>query len=230
VSFSQTVNRPEFRELAPFEFTDIVGGRAVVGNPNLERSLIRNVDLRWEWFGDAEEVLSASAFLKQFDKPIERIVQATSQLRTSFANAKSARNIGLELEARKRLSDMVLVGANYTFVDSSIEIDTTSTDTLTSLERPLAGTSKHIFNGLFEARLPIVTARVLYNRFSDRIADVGSFGLPDIVEEGRASLDLALSKSVGRLRLRFSAENLTDPEIRFLQGSSNMFQIGFSAF
>ncbi|MGE3345129.1 MAG: TonB-dependent receptor [Vicinamibacterales bacterium] len=241
VSFSQTVNRPEFRELAPFEFTDIVGGRAVVGNPNLERSLIRNVDLRWEWFGDAEEVISASAFLKQFDQPIERVVEATSQLRTSFDNAKSARNVGLELEARKRLSEYVLVGANYTFVDSSIELNTSQTNTLTSLERPLAGTSKHIFNGLFEARLPIVTARVLYNTFSDRIADVGSFGLPDIVEEGRATLDVALSKTVGRLRLRFSAENLTDPEIRFLQGSSNehrvfklgktyMFQIGFSAF
>ena len=48
--YSHTVNRPEFRELAPFEFTDVVGGRAVVGNPNLERALIRNVDLRIETF------------------------------------------------------------------------------------------------------------------------------------------------------------------------------------
>ena len=48
--YSKTVNRPEFRELAPFEFTDVVGGRATVGNPDLVRATIQNVDARWEWF------------------------------------------------------------------------------------------------------------------------------------------------------------------------------------
>jgi len=241
VGFSQTVNRPEFRELAPFEFTDIVGGRAVVGNPDLERSLIQNYDIRWERFGGPEEILSASVFLKQFDQPIERIVQATSQLRTSFDNAKSARNIGLELEARRRLTDLVLVGANYTFIDSSISLDATQTNVLTSLDRPLVGTSKHLFNAMAEFRLPVFTARVLVNSFSDRIGDVGSFGLPDIIEEGRNTVDLALSKSLRRMTLRFSAENLTDTPFRFVQGAGSvhreftigrtyMFQVGFSAF
>ena len=50
IGFSQTVNRPEFRELAPFEFTDVVGGRATVGNPELQQSLIQNIDVRWELF------------------------------------------------------------------------------------------------------------------------------------------------------------------------------------
>lgn len=225
VGFSQTVNRPEFREVAPFEFTDIVGGRAVVGNPELERSLIQNFDVRWEWFGGAEEVLAATAFFKRFDKPIERIVEATSALRTSFLNAKSARNAGMELELRKRLSSRFLAGVNYTFVDSSISLNTTQTTTLTSLERPLSGTSKHIFNGMLEARLPFVTARVLYNRFSDRIADVGSFGLPDIFEEGRATIDVALSANIKRLRIRVSGENLNDTDVRFLQGAGNKQRI-----
>jgi len=241
VGVSQTVNRPEFRELAPFEFTDIVGGRAVVGNPDLERSLIQNYDLRWEWFGGSEEVLSASLFLKRFDQPIERIVQATSSLRTSYDNAKSARNAGIELEARKRFSELFLASVNYTFVDSTISLNAGQTNTLTSLERPLSGTSKHLVNGLVEARLPFVTARLLVNRFSDRISDVGSFGLPDTFEEGRTTIDAALSKTIGKLRLRLSADNLTDTEVRFLQGAGNthrvftlgrtyMFQVGFSAF
>lgn len=239
--FSQTVNRPEFRELAPFEFTDIVGGRAVVGNPDLERSLIRNYDLRWERFGGPEELLSASVFLKQFDQPIERIIEATSQLRTSFDNAKSARNLGFELEARRRLSDQVLVGANYTFIDSSISLNTRQTNVLTSLDRPLVGTSKHLFNAMGELRLPFVTARLLFNSFSDRIGDVGSYGLPDIIEEGRKTVDVALSTSFRRMTLRLSADNLTDAPFRFVQGADNvhraftigrtyMFQVGFSAF
>lgn len=240
LSFSQTVNRPDFRELAPFEFTDIVGGRAVVGNPDLERSLIQNYDVRYEWFGDAEEVLSAGVFYKRFDQPIERFVEPTAQLRTSFTNADSARNFGLELEARKRLSDYILVGANYTFVDSSITLNAFQTNVLTSLERALAGTSRHIVNGMVEARLPQFTARVLVNTFSERIAEVGSLGLPDIFEEGRTTVDATISRRLGRFNLRLSGENLTDTTVRYLQGPQThrtftlgrtfAFQIGFSAF
>ena len=50
LSYSTTVNRPEFRELAEFEFTDVVGNRAVKGNSDLKRALIQNVDARWEMF------------------------------------------------------------------------------------------------------------------------------------------------------------------------------------
>ena len=35
LSYGTTVNRPEFRELAEFEFTDVVGNRAIKGNPDL---------------------------------------------------------------------------------------------------------------------------------------------------------------------------------------------------
>jgi outer membrane receptor protein involved in Fe transport len=240
VSFSQTVNRPEFRELAPFEFTDIVGGRAVIGNPDLERALIQNYDVRYEWFGEAEEVLSAGVFFKRFDQPIERFVEPTAQLRTSFTNAKAARNFGVELEARKKLSDRLLIGANYTFVDSSITLNAFQTNVLTSLQRPLAGTSKHIVNGLVEARLPMFTARLLLNSFSRRIAEVGSLGLPDIFEEGRNTIDAAVSRRIGRFNLRLSGENLTDVAVKYLQGPQThrafklgrtfAFQIGFSAF
>src|SRR5690606_29454019 len=109
------------------------------GNPELERSLIRNVDVRWEWFPGAEEVIAASFFVKAFDQPIERFVEPTSQLRTSFTNAESARNIGFELEARRSLGAGLVVGGNYTFVDSEITLTSFQTNVLTTLERPLAG-------------------------------------------------------------------------------------------
>lgn len=220
LGFSQTVNRPEFRELAPFEFTDIVGGRAVVGNPDLERSLIRNVDVRWEWFPGAAEVIAASVFVKNFSQPIERFVEPTAQLRTSFTNAESARNIGLELEARKGLGGGITIGGNYTFVDSNIVLQDFQTNVLTSLERPLSGTSKHVFNGLIEGQRGPVTARLLLNYFGDRIVDVGSLGLPDIFEQGRTTLDAVVSARLNQLMsLRLAAENLTDQPVRFLQGS-----------
>lgn len=218
-SFSQTVNRPEFREVAPFEFTDIVGGRAVVGNPELKRALIQNYDVRYEIFPGTEEVLAASFFYKRFQNPIERIIEPTSQLRTSYTNADSARNAGFELEGRKRLGGRFLVGANYTFVDSAISLTAAAAQVQTSLERPLAGQSRHLFNLVFEARTGDTSARLLYNFFGSRISDVGAVGLPDIIEDGRGSLDLVVSARLARkLNVRFGADNLTDEDFRFTQG------------
>ena len=218
VGFSQTVNRPEFRELAPYEFTDIVGGRAVVGNPELRRALIQNFDARWELFPGAEQVLSASVFYKNFKDPIEKIIEPTAQLRTSFTNAESARNFGIEIEARKTLSSWLLIGGNYTFVDSSVSLSQQAAQVQTSLERALAGQSAHVFNGLAEVRNTWGAVRVLYNYFGDRISDVGSFGLPDIYEDGRGMIDLVVIAKWKQLNFRVSAENLGDETHLYTQG------------
>ena len=228
LSYSQTVNRPEFREVAPFEFTDVVGGRAVVGNPNLDQSLIQNVDARWEWFPGAEEVVSASFFFKQFDTPIERVVEPTAQLRTSFANAESARNAGLELEGRKLLREYFLVGVNYTFVDSEVTIGRQAGQVQTSLLRPLAGTSKNLFNAMAEFRMQSFAARLLWSYFGDRISDVGSLGLPDIIEEGRSSVDVVLSHRWDAFGLKVAFENLLDDPFLFSQAGreQRVFKLG----
>ena len=224
LGYSQTVNRPEFREVSPFEFTDVVGGRAVVGNPDLKQSLIENFDARWEWFPGAEEVVSASFFFKRFDDPIERIVQPTAQLRTSFTNAETARNAGLELEARSLVGPFVLVGANYTRVHSEVTLSEASRQVQTSLVRPLAGTSANLFNALFEVRGPGFSGRLLWNYFGDRISDVGSLGLPDVIEKGRRSLDLIFSKRWERISLKASLSNLTDQDYVYTQGADGPTQ------
>ena len=224
IGYSQTVNRPEFREVSPFEFTDVVGGRAIVGNPNLNQSLIQNVDLRWEWFPGAEEVISASFFYKQFDDPIERTVEPTAQLRTSFTNADTAKNAGIELEARSLIGPYVLVGANYTYVDSEVSLSPAARQVQTSLTRPLAGTSANLFNTLFEVRGLGYSGRLLLNYFDDRISDVGSLGLPDIIEKGRYSLDLILGKRFERASLRVAFTNLTNQDYVYTQGADGPTQ------
>ena len=222
IGFSQTVNRPEFRELAPFEFTDVVGGRATVGNPDLQQSLIQNLDLRWELFpGTGEEVVAASFFYKNFDNPIERIVEPTAQLRTSFTNADSARNAGFEIEGRKAVNEYVFVGANYTYVDSEVTLDAASRQVQTSLVRPLAGTSKNLFNTMLEVRNAGYSGRLLFNFFDDRISDVGSLGLPDIIQDGRNSVDFVFSKRFRQVSFRFAATNLTDEPYIFQQGGQD---------
>jgi hypothetical protein len=217
LSYSTTVNRPEFRELAEFEFTDVIGNRAVKGNANLQRALIQNVDGRWEMFSGGRGILAASVFYKYFDKPIERVVIAAANPIATFQNSDHARNFGLELEAGRQLNELFFVTANYTFVDSKITLLPEQRTVQTSLERPLAGQSKNLFNVTGEFALRGFSARVLVNYFGDRISDVGANQAPDIIEEGRGSLDLVFAQRVRALAIRLTLENLTDSDYLFTQ-------------
>lgn len=241
VGFSQTANRPEFRELAPFEFTDVVGGRSSVGNPNLEQAIIQNYDVRYEIFPRAEEVLAVSVFYKRFDRPIERVLEPTANIRTSYANAEHANNFGIELEARKRLTDHLFVGGNYAFIDSEVTLSPAAAQVQTSLNRPLAGQSRHLVNMLAEVRMGPGTVRALYNLVGERIIDVGASGLPDILQKGRHQIDLVYTQRLfDKLTFRVNVDNLTDDPYEFTQGGLQQrvfaygrtfgVSLGFNAF
>lgn len=227
--YGRTVNRPDFRELSPFEFTNIVGGYSTTGNPNLQRALIDNFDVRWEWFMGGNQVLAASYFYKDFTDPIEQIYQPTaSELRQSFLNVAGARNQGVELELRKGLGaltrklDAFSLQANFTLVDSTVDIPTDRFPQLTSRERPLVGQSRYIYNLIGEWAKPKwrSNARFYVNSVSRAITDVGTFQLPDVYQERRTFMDFVYQLSLvesGKYKIRFSAENLTDNEYRFTQ-------------
>jgi outer membrane receptor protein involved in Fe transport len=229
VGYSTTVNRPEFRELAEFEFTDVVGSRATRGNPDLQRALIHNVDARWELFPGGRSIVSASTFFKYFDTPIERVVIASAQPITTFQNSDKARNFGVEFEAAVELGGGLFANANYTFVDSKITLRPEQRSVQTSLERPLAGQSRHMFNVTGEYARGGFSGRVLVNFVGDRISDVGSNQAPDIIENGRETVDVVLlQKFARRFNVRVSAGNLTDAKWMFTQGSARQraFQLG----
>ena len=217
VSYSTTVNRPEFRELAEFEFTDVVGNRAVKGNPDLNRALIQNIDGRYEYFSGGRNVLAASVFYKYFDQPIERVVIASANPIATFQNADKARNFGIELEAGQQFGRNVFVSSNYTFVDSKITLLPEQRTVQTSQERALAGQSRHLFNVMAEYTIKGFSSRLLYNYFGDRISDVGANGAPDVVEQGRGALDMVFSQRIRDFGIRLTLENLTDDEYEYTQ-------------
>jgi len=103
-SVSQTVSRPELREIAPFGYYDFTKGLKIYGNPKLKRSLIQNYDLRYEYYPAAGEIISLSLFYKNFEAPIEQVyAPGQNNPEITFENAeKGAKNFGLELEVRKK--------------------------------------------------------------------------------------------------------------------------------
>jgi hypothetical protein len=137
----------------------------------------------------------------------------------TFQNSdNAATRVELELA---QLGGHFFVNANYTFVDSKITLLPNQLATQTSLERPLAGQSKDLFNMTFEGTAGGFAARLLFNYFGDRISDVGANDAPDILEQGRGSLDFVMSQRVKGLNIRLTLENLTDSEYRFTQGTQD---------
>ena len=104
---SRTLARPQLRELAPFSFADYAGGYLTVGNPELNRSLIRNFDARWETFPGGRSLLVASAFQKTFVDPIEAVVLPSTELLKTWVNRGTASNWGIELEMRSDLDGIL---------------------------------------------------------------------------------------------------------------------------
>lgn len=228
-SYSQTVSRPDFRELSPFDFNNVLGGFVAQGNPNLVRAKITNYDGRWEWFLGGNELLAASFFYKKFTDPIEVTILPSNDLRQTYVNAAGANNRGVELEYRqgfrrvsRRLADFQ-GQANFTFVDSDIQIRPSDAALLTSKSRPLLGQSRYIFNFISEWNKPRLhsAARFYVNYVSRRISDVGTFQLPDIYQEGNVFLDFNYQYTFSeksKWGLKFNAENLGDNHYRWTQG------------
>jgi hypothetical protein len=229
IGASRTVNRPEFRELAPFRYTHIVGGYAVTGNPELVSATIDSFDLRWEWFPSAREVVAASVFYKRFTDPIESVVVAGAELLETYLNAEKAENLGVEVELRRSFGSLAgsLAGwtgiLNATWVDSEISIDPTST-ILTNPTRPLNGQPDLVVNAVLEwsAANAGTTFRLLWNRTGEKVALGGALGVPDVVEAERDSLDVVLRQSLDRfvpgLAVKLSGSNLTEEERLWTQG------------
>jgi outer membrane receptor protein involved in Fe transport len=244
-SATQTLSRPEYRELSPILYREVLGGDNIRGNAGLQRTLIRNFDTRWEWYPRAGEILSVALFAKQFDHPIERIYSGTSGERViQYVNAKGADNYGVELEARQGLDRIThglssfTVFANATLMKSKIKLDATE-GSLTNAERKMVGQAPYVLNAGLTWKHPSAdaSATVLFNRVGERITEAGEIPLPDIVERPRNALDASLVLPLfGGLNVRADAKNLLDARYRTTQGSvvreayraGRVFAIGFN--
>ena len=229
---SRTITRPDFRELAPFEFTDFVGGRTILGNPDLERTQIDNFDFRWEVFPEIGGILAVSAFYKRFQKPIEQIVQPQAEVRITYENAEGAHNYGLELEARQNLGVLTnalrnfSINTNAALITSQVVLPE-DVGIQTSSERPLQGQCPYIINMSVGYEDPNwgISSAIAYNIFGRRLSEVGNHGVPDVYEQPRGQLDASFSRTVANyFKFSVSAKNLLDPYVYYKIGEATYLE------
>jgi hypothetical protein len=217
--YGRTVNRPDLRELSPSTYYDPKTQREVVGNPDLKRAVIDNVDVRWEWYLSPDESLSVAGFAKRFQDPIEVVIEVGAASRQTFANAAAADNNGVEFDVRKSLGrgeggalDPIYVGANAAFIQSSVDLANIGGNA-TSKERPLQGQSPWVVN-LQLSYEPVdfpLGGALLYNAAGPRITQVGTNGVPDQIALPVHRLDAVANWDLGRgWAAKLSGRNLLD--------------------
>jgi outer membrane receptor protein involved in Fe transport len=84
LSGSQTIVRPEFRELSPFAFYDFELNAQVVGNNEARRTKITNADLRYEIYPRGGEMITVGLFFKSFKDPLEYYFNQTGPATNTF--------------------------------------------------------------------------------------------------------------------------------------------------
>lgn len=241
---SKTVARPEFREIAPFQFFDYEQIWGVSGETGLKRTSILNGDLRYEFYPRSGEVLSAGVFVKNFDDPIELRMDAGSngdRWLFTYANADKASLIGAEIEFRKGL-DFISEGLkNITFLGNATVMD--SKVTLTTIQasgknaeqdRPLYGQSPYLINAGFQYTASAWNASLLYNRIGPRlylVGDPNGAGFYDIYEKPRNLLDFQVSRKLfnNKGELKLTVADVLNNQFAFYDNPSDKAGYDFNA-
>lgn len=231
-SYGRTLARPTFRELAPFPSFDFVGDFILIGNPNLERTLIDNIDLRFESYLNVGEVISVSAFYKRFQNPIERAFNPqAANGEVQFRNVGAATVMGLEFEVRKKLNftkalERFSVGSNFSIMSSKVDIDPRelelirATDPSRKATRSMFMQSPYVLNAFvyYDIEEKGISVSTTFNVSGKRLAYVTQGGQPDVFEVARPSLDFSFKKTTEKgWGFTVRAKNLLNPEYKMVQ-------------
>lgn len=185
-AYGFTVARPIARELAEVQFYDFELDRNVKGSPDVQRTRIHNMDLRFEWFFGKTDLIALSGFYKLFDDPIELVIEEVENLSSVFQNADESWSRGLEFEVRmgmEHLSDSLKdfsVGGNVALIQSGVEINDDDGQS-TPTNRPMFNQSPYVVNLALryfneDADLSL---SLVYNVIGRRITSAGALAAQD---------------------------------------------------
>lgn len=232
LGYGMTVLRPAIRELAPFTYVDFIRGWNISGNPDLERTRVQNAEARYEYYFGGTDLVSATAFFKWFDKPIEFVIRNQVNSTAGFENAETAWLVGGEFELRfgfgrlhEKLSKLFFLGnvavmASQTTLPGDQGISG-------RLQRRLFNQSPFVTNLSLRFDDPDsgVVVGLVYNAFGKRIVEAGSaagdFIIPDVFELPQHLLDFIVTwKPTPHVKIGLKWKNIAFARKRFEQGGN----------
>ena len=239
LGYSQTIARPQFRELARTPFIDPDTDRVYEGNPYLKDTEFTNYDARYEYYYDKDQFFTIGAFYKEITNPIEEVVIRTDRYQTRFINAPEATLLGGELEY-KLLFDLPfslgvgiddarwLLQANYTYTKSEVKAGPGTTvispidfqvvpSSFFELDgSPLQGSPENIVNLQFGYESPSSQLTLLGSWTDERIMRRGQGSVEPVIDVPGVNVDLVYKQffTVGDtdMTLSLAARNLTNTD------------------
>ncbi len=228
MAYNRTLARPTFRELAPIVTFDFDGGFIEVGNPELQRTLVDNVDLRWELYPTASEMISVGVFYKKFQDPIERTYNPEAPNgEFTWRNVDQAQLAGAEIEVRKDLGNLAAaldgftLGANFSYIYSRSDIDARELEQIRGTNpdhksyRAMYGQAPYVANALLSYKKRGWSSNLSFNIVGKRITYITIGGTPNIYELPRPLLNFNIAKELGdHFGVKLSASNLLDAKFQ----------------
>lgn len=216
LGYSKTIARPQFRELAFTPYIDPESNRIYQGNPFLKDSEFENYDARLEYYFGRGQFVTAGAFYKKIDNPIEEVIVRLERSFTRFINAPEATLYGVELEYRANfelpfklpvLQDAKWnFAANYTYTHSEVSAPA-GTNVISPIDfrlisasqfgldgTELQGTPKNIANLQVGYETDNQQVTLLVGWVDERIARRGLGSVPSVIENPGTNIDLVYKR------------------------------------
>lgn len=222
-SYSKTTARPSFKEASIAEIFDPLSNMTFIGNIKLRPSYIDNLDLRFEIFGDKNELFAVSGFYKSFQDPIELSYYESATENFQPKNLGNAKVFGLEFEMRKQISQAIGININASIIESKQEYGTSELNLRTNglrvgeslgTYRRLQGQSPYLINSSIDYKDEngLITG-LFFNMQGKTLEVVGTGFAPDVYTHPFESLNFNLSKKIGKNKNKtftVKIENLLD--------------------
>ena len=219
MSYGRTLARPSFREIAPTAWFDFETSFQFIGNPELKRTLVNNFDLRIEKYLPGAGLISVSGFYKQFNNPIEQVMNPQAQnVELSWRNVQEANVLGMELEYKKKFvleeGEYLTLGFNTSIIHSKTQIDPLELELIRAFDpehsatRPMYGQSPYIVNLYTQYQMAGWNVGANFN-VSGRSIVIVQKGAVDVYEAPKPMLNLKVDKQMSkRTKLSLSASNI----------------------
>lgn len=232
IAWSRTVARPTFYEFAPVFTKDQATGDQIAGNPNLVDSLITNIDLAYSYTPTPGTRFGANLFQKDIQDPIVKVLQPTGEI--TWVNGSGGEVRGFELEVEQRIMERWSLTANYTFLDSLLEVTKPSAGREISFESTFEGQPDQIVNVIlgYDHEEWGLRTSLVYNytgQYLVALANDPSTN-PSVVELPRHTLDFVISKDFNAFNttgtLSFKIGNLLDSKVERVnegQGDAGLY-------
>ncbi len=220
LAWSRTVARPTFYEFAPVFTKDQASGDQIAGNPDLKDSLIQNIDLGYSFRPRPGTRLGINLFHKDIGDPIVKVLEPSGEI--TWVNGDAGSIQGIELEIEQRFLDRWSLTANYTYLDSLLEVTKSFAGSEIAFESTFEGQPDKIANVIlgYDHEDWGLRTSLVYNYTGQYLVALANDPSrnPSVVELPRHTLDFVISKGFETFGLdgvvTFKIGNLLDSEIK----------------